>query len=150
VDEAGRVLNQYTKNINVYRCPADKGDALQLPNSKSTCWDAWGNSYLMTWGGDRYKVQHVGGNTNQPAETPPSMSIKLNAIAKKPTTKLILSDWVWFGDRDPTNPKSVWHNDKGKPHFPTLFGDTHVENFKFPNNYASLDGQAPDMNFTWW
>lgn len=151
VDETARPVNPYTKNVNVYHCPADKGDSLQLATSTSTCWDAWGNSYLMTWGGagtpDRYKCQHVGGFTNG---APGTLPIKTSVIAKKPATKLILSDWPWFGDRDVNDPKSVWHNDRGKPHFPTLFGDGHVENFRFPPDRQSLDGQPVDMNYLWW
>jgi prepilin-type N-terminal cleavage/methylation domain-containing protein len=150
IPETDRVLNRYTKNLDVYHCPADKGDALRLPTSSVTCWDAWGNSYLMPWGTDRYRVQHVGGDTNQPAGTPSATPIKSTAIGRKPTSKLILSDWPWFGDRDINNPKSVWHNDRGKPHFPTLFGDNHVENFKFPPDRNSLDGLEVDQNFLWW
>jgi hypothetical protein len=44
----------------------------------------------------------------------------------------------------------VWHNDRGKPWFPTLFGDAHVENFKFPPNREALAGLPPDINWQWW
>jgi prepilin-type N-terminal cleavage/methylation domain-containing protein len=149
-EAADRVLNRFTVNVEIYHCPADKGDALQLPNSTSTCWDAWGNSYLMPWSTDRYRVQHVGGNTNQPGGTYSATPIKATMIGNKPSSKLILSDWPWFGDRDINNPKSVWHSDRGKPHFPTLIGDTHVQNFKFPDNRAALDGLPIDQNYLWW
>jgi len=142
-----RPLYRYIPSFQTYHCPADKGDAL-YPNIKAICFDAWGNSYLMTWGGERYKVQHVGGDTlGSGAATQP---IKGSRVAAKPVTKLILSDWPWFGDRNISDPRSVWHNDRGKPWFPTLFGDGHVANFKFPANRQALDGQAVDLNFTWW
>ena len=68
----------------------------------------------------------------------------------RPVTKIFVSDWPWFADRDINDNRSVWHNDRGKPFFPTLFGDNHVQNFQFPANYKSLDGQPADMNFQWW
>jgi len=152
--ETNRPLNRYAASLNSYHCPADKGDSL-YPAIKETCWDAWGNSYLMAWAVERYRVQHVGGDstTSGAVGTP----IKQSTIAKKPTTKLMLSDWPWFGDRNINDPRSVWHNDKGKPVFPTLFGDSHVENFKFPSNRQALDGGTPNPNgdpafpmVTWW
>jgi len=147
--ETNRPLNYYTKALEVYHCPADRGDAL-YPSVQGTCWDAWGNSYLMAWAVERYRVQHVGADSAVRYGPASGVALKGSTLARKPTTKIFLSDWPWFGDRDINDPRSVWHNDKGKPVFPTLFGDGHVENFKFPPNRQSLDGQPPDMNFTWW
>jgi len=145
-----RPLNRQIPNTQIYACPADHGDALRLP-TQYTCYQAWGNSYLMTWGGDRYAVRHCGGNTNGGYGTYAATPIKTSEIARKAAHKLILSDWTWFGDRDPNDIRSVWHNIKGKPQFPTLFGDGHVSNFRFPDNYASYDGLAPDLlTNSWW
>jgi type II secretory pathway pseudopilin PulG len=130
-----RMVNRYTaNNLKVYQCPADHGDSLLMVNSPpaETCYTAWGNSYLMAWQVERYGVQHCGGAVVGPAVPSAVPSIKTSRIALKPTTKLILSDWPWFGDREINDPRSVWHNDRGKPVFPTLFGDAHVENFKWP------------------
>src|SRR6267378_215669 len=56
-----RVLNRYTQNLKTYACPADHGDSIPnriiVPNI--TCYQAWGNSYLMAWAVERFKVQHV-------------------------------------------------------------------------------------------
>jgi hypothetical protein len=105
----------------------------------------------MTWGGagtpDRYKVKHVGGNTNN---APGTLPIKQSEIARRPVTKLIMGDWVWFPDRNIGSIKSSWHNDRGKPVFLLLWGDLHVENFKFPADYKNYDGQPADINFNWW
>ena len=147
--ETNRPLNRYLNNVNTCHCPADKGDAL-YPAITATCWDAWGNSYLMAWGFERYAVQHVGGDTLAAVGTQYYNPIKASRVAVRPTTKLIMSDWPWFGDRNINDARSVWHNDRGKPVFPTLFGDTHIENFKFPPNRQSYDGMAPNLNFTWW
>ena len=152
VSPTNRPLNRYASNLKTYLCPADKGDALldRIRVANINCYQAWGNSYLMAWAVERYKVQHIGGDSTQPRSDPKSVPIKANRVAVRPTTKIFLSDWPWFGDRDINDKRSVWHNDRGKPVFPTLFGDNHVANFKFPPNYKNLDGQAPDINFTWW
>jgi prepilin-type N-terminal cleavage/methylation domain-containing protein len=152
VDPTNRPLNRYASNLKTYFCPADKGDSIPnrivVPNIN--CYQAWGNSYLMAWAVERYKVQHVGGDSTRPANDPLGVPIKGSRVAVKPTTKIFLGDWPWFGDRDPTDSRSVWHNDRGKSVFPVLFGDNHVENFKFPPGYKLLDGQPSDINFTWW
>jgi len=152
INATNRPLNPYVSNLKTYACPADKGDAIasriKVPNVN--CYQAWGNSYLMAWKEVRYKVQHVGGYRTLPPNNPFGRPIKGSRVAVRPATKIILSDWPWFADRDINDPKSAWHNDRGKPVFPTLFGDSHVENFKFPPNYKSLDGQFADVNFQWW
>jgi len=145
--ETNRPLNKYIA-LETCHCPADRGDAL-YPAVTGTCWDAWGNSYLMAWAVERYKVQHVGGDT-QSTDPKWATPIKGSRVAVKPATKIFLSDWPWFGDRDINNARSVWHNDRGKPWFPTLYGDVHVANFKFPPNRQALDGLPPDVNFAWW
>jgi prepilin-type N-terminal cleavage/methylation domain-containing protein len=154
VPETNRPVNFYLKNVNTCHCPADKGDAL-YPAIKETCWDAWGNSYLMTWASERYHVLHCGGDT-----TLIWIPIKTSYIAVKPTAKIIMSDWPWFGDRNISDPRSVWHNDRGKPVFPTLFGDGHVENFKWPltpprSTFDDNIPGKPDWDprwpyITWW
>src|SRR5579872_4994693 len=66
VDPANRPLNKYAANVQVFHCPSDKGDAL-TPEAP-TCWDAWGNSYLVQWSGDSFRVQHVTGDlTSDPS-----------------------------------------------------------------------------------
>ena len=144
--ETNRPLNVYTKNVNVYHCPADKGDAYWKPTiGNLTCWDAWGNSYLMLWNGERFKIKHI------TADGFGYKPIKGSEIAKKPSTKIMMGDWPWDGYRDVNDPKSVWHNDKGKPFFPMLFGDGRVENYKWPTNrmdYAT--DETIDLNFKWW
>lgn len=133
IGETNRPLNKYTSNVNLYHCPADKGDSL-YPDVKESCFDAWGNSYLMTWAVERYRVKFCGGDSTLPASNPMSIPIKTTRIAIQPVRKIIMSDWPWFGDRDINNKRSVWHNDRGKAIFPTLFGDSHVENFRWPTS----------------
>jgi type II secretory pathway pseudopilin PulG len=145
-----RPLNSFTaNNLKIYSCPGDKGDALRLPVGV-TCYQDWGNSYLMAWGSERYAVQHVGGQSGAVTYSPAYSPIKASKVAMRPTTKLILADWPWFGDRDINDSRSVWHNDRGKAVFPTLFGDFHVENFRFPAGYVSLDGTLPNIDYIYW
>jgi len=136
-----RPVNRYVPNWETFHCPADKGDPLW--NITIPCYYAWGNSYLTPWGVERYRVQHVTGDSLAATYTPMYQPIKESRVAFRPMTKLILSDWVWFGDRDVNDPQSAWHNDRGKPIFPTLFGDSHVQNFLFPKGYQSWSSDGP-------
>ena len=140
-----RVLNAYASKGAVYRCPADKGDAMYA--AVNSCFEAWGNSYLIPWGREDWRVQHVLGNTGAPSSTSAYTPIKGSMVGRKPTTKLILGDWPWYGDRQVSpyvdSPKNLWHNDRGQVVYPCLWGDGHVENFKFPQGYTAWYGQGP-------
>ena len=59
VAETNRPLNRYVGNVGLFYCPADKGDSYW--NVSVPCFEAWGNSYLMTWSHTRYRIAHVGG-----------------------------------------------------------------------------------------
>jgi prepilin-type N-terminal cleavage/methylation domain-containing protein len=145
VKEGDRPVNAYSKNTGLYKCPADKGDNLQFPGSKLNCFDLWGNSYVMIWSVPRFRVQNCGAGKSSPG--PP---IKASTIARKPATKFILSDWCWDGNRDINSLMSAWHNDKGVGIFPSLYGDGHVANFKWPSDIMSIYQAPVDINFTWW
>jgi prepilin-type N-terminal cleavage/methylation domain-containing protein len=144
VAETNRPLNVYTKAVEIYHCPSDKGDVLW--NSVS-CWEDWGNSYLMVWKADRFGVTYVGGDDGKITGTIVP-SIKSAVIASKAATKIILGDWPW--DRDPNDPKSAWHNFKGKPSFPMLFGDGHVVFYKFPSYFTNMFSVSGNTSSNWW
>ncbi len=131
VDQTNRPLNRYVgNNLNVFHCPADHGDA-QYPGVKS-CWDAYGVSYYMAFWFDNIGVRHVGGAADWAWPLPGNLGpIKSSEIARAASTKLILGDFPWYA-RNVNDFASAWHNDKGKPLFPTLFGDGHEANFLFP------------------
>jgi prepilin-type N-terminal cleavage/methylation domain-containing protein len=158
-----RPLNKYTaNNYPLYHCPADKGDSLRLASFPGvSCFQAWGNSYLMAWAVERYRVQHVGGDTMQPPGSAEATPIKMSRVAIRPTNKIILGDWPWFGDRDVDSTDSAWHNYRSQPIFVMLFGDAHVENFRWPTRppRSFYDDGGPGLpygdpvNFpqlTWW
>jgi len=149
VSETNRPLNQYAPAREVFRCPADKGDALN-PGAK-TCWDGWGNSYLVEWAGDYAGTRHVTGDAVYPVQSP---ALKATEVARRPTTKFICADWPWHPNRGITDPRSEWHNFKGKRFMNALFGDGHVFFWHFPTYYDTDSRYQTagyyDINGPWW
>jgi prepilin-type N-terminal cleavage/methylation domain-containing protein len=146
--ETNRPLNKYVGNVETFHCPADKGDSLN-PSAKS-CFQGWGNSYLVEWGGDAFRVKKVTGDNKAPKGSDPSKAIKDSEVADRPSTKIIQGDWPWHANRSVVDNRSVWHNYKGKRYENMLFGDGHVENYRFPKEMDNWIGMAPDKNFNWW
>src|SRR5258706_225041 len=149
VPETNRPLNLYLQAVDVFHCPADKGDSY-WPQAK-TCWDGWGNSYLPMWAVDWYKVKHVTGDTHAIRGSPEATPIKTSEIGRSSANKIVQGDWHWNGSRDPKDPKSVWHNYRGTRFYILLFGDGHVENYTFPKEYVNWQhGFVPDPSYKWW
>jgi prepilin-type N-terminal cleavage/methylation domain-containing protein len=149
VNQTNRPLNTYVgNNLKVFDCPADHGDANW--SGVISCWDAYGISYCMAYWFDYGGVKHVGGESEYWSASNPGASnqgpMKSSEVAKAPTIKVILSDFPWFG-RNINNAASAWHNFRGKPLFPTLFGDDHVANFIFPTNISSTTSPDPANGF---
>ena len=148
VDQINRVLNPYTRAVEIYHCPSDLGDPY-WPQVQGTCWDGWGNSYLMQWYADCYRVEFVGGYMDQGVIS--QNPNKWTRFALRPTNKLLLGDWNWYSARDVNNPKTVWHHEAGKRVFPFLFADNHTEKFLFPPSYETESALIPpDINWNYW
>jgi type II secretory pathway pseudopilin PulG len=144
--ETNRPLNEYTKNVNVFHCPSDKGDVLNA--GVNSCFDAWGNSYLVEWSFDDYRVAAVTGSKGKYiAPTAPIKSTKVNMHS---STKIILGDWPWQANRSTTTQQSIWHNVKGQRSDAMLFGDGHTEFFKFPDDASLTVNTPPDPNYVFW
>jgi hypothetical protein len=142
-------LNAYAQNVAVFSCPADKGDNL-TPEAK-TCYEAWGNSYLVEWAIDAFRVEHITGDSKAAPGSPQATPIKASSIARKPSSKIIQGDWPWHANRNINDSKSAWHNFKGKRHENMLFGDGHLESYRFPKDMDSWTySPVPDLNFDWW
>ena len=144
--ETNRPLNAYVKNLEVFHCPANKGDAYNP--AVNSCWDGYGNSYMVLWGGV-FRAKNVTGNAGK-FDHPPWPPMKGSEIAIKPATKLIQGDWPWPPNRVCSDPRSEWHNVRSKRVNVMLFGDTHAEFYRFP---AGLDNDrdAPsDPNYIFW
>ena len=149
VAESNRPLNRYVQAVETFHCPADRGDALNT--QVKTCWLGWGNSYLVEWVGDNFRVKHVTADSTAARGTPEGTPIKSSEVARSPVNKLIQADWPWHANRSILDKRSVWHNDKGKRYENVLFGDGHVENFRFPKELDNwISSPAPDLNFRWW
>lgn len=140
-----RPMNKYTANLQVFRCPADRGDVLN-PTAK-TSWDGWGNSYLVAWG-TGFRVKRVTGSGGKLAAV--SEPMKHTEIARKPATKIIQGDWPWHANRVLTDSRSEWHNVRGKRSEAMLFGDAHVEFYRFPPDAQTSNGKEPDPNWIYW
>jgi prepilin-type N-terminal cleavage/methylation domain-containing protein len=141
-----RPLNRYVQNVQAFHCPADKGDALN-PGAQ-TCWDGWGNSYLVEWNGDFCRVKYITGSAGK--LTAANLPIRGSEIARKPTTKIIQGDWPWHANRTTTDPHSEWHNVRGRRVEAMLFGDTHVEFYRFPSDLEQHLSDPPDVNYSFW
>ena len=146
-----RPLNTYAKSEKSYACPSDKGDT-QNPSTVvgQSCFDSWGNSYLMTWrdpnntgSAPNYGwcgINCIGGYSF-PGRTVRSMKTS-DMNNKGSTTKILLMDWPASPDRA-LDAKSAWHGVNGKGRFNILFGDTHVENFLFTAQERVLTASNP-------
>lgn len=144
VAETNRPLNVYAGSVEIFQCPADKGDELN-PGAKS-CWLGWGNSYLVEWSGSAWGVEMV---TSYRGGPPP---IKESRVALSPANKIIQGDWPWHANRDINANRSIWHNYKGKRFENMLFGDSHVENFRWPEQKVmdAIIWKTPDPKYKWW
>jgi prepilin-type N-terminal cleavage/methylation domain-containing protein len=147
VSQTNRPLNRYVGNsLGIFHCPADKGDAMY--SDVKSCWDAYGISYYMAFWFDAFGVKHVGGAADwawpQSGNEGP---IKASQIALAPTKKVILGDFPWYDRtaRNIDNSASAWLKVKGKPIFPTLFGDGHVANFRFPITPPTVPSMTNDF-----
>jgi prepilin-type N-terminal cleavage/methylation domain-containing protein len=144
-----RPLNKYLGNVEICHCPADKGDPM-YPQWTGTCWQGWGNSYLMQWYSDWFGVEHVGGEANLQMTAATSPPNKGSRVAMKPVTKIILGDWDWYNQRSLSSVQTIWHNANGKRAIPLLFGDNHTENWRFPPAYEQDGNDAPNINAAFW
>ena len=136
VAATNRPLYTYQGNKEIFRCPADRGDAAiwhpTLPTK--TCWEVFGNSYLVEWADDDFGVKHVFGDINTSTSLPSGRSMKAVEISVSPVNKIIQGDWIWHPNRGNTDNRSVWHNYRGKSRTVLLWGDGHVAAFTIPVN----------------
>jgi prepilin-type N-terminal cleavage/methylation domain-containing protein len=156
-NQTNRQLYPYLKNPKICHCPADIGDPLYSPPNgpyRGTCWDGWGNSYLMSWYGSEFGVEFVGGGCDQTGTKIVSNGIpnKRTRVAIRPATKIILGDWNWFGNRLITSPQTSWHAYKGHRVIPFLFGDGHTEVWPYSPADEHVDDidAAPNIQFRYW
>ncbi len=176
IDPTNRPLNAYVglsggnptnaSAYHLFRCPADKGEDSAPP--KRTIFEINGNSYREMWGGHGWRVHRTTGlraGPRVPARVAGSEPIKLSDIARSPANKVISGDHNWHGNRPAEHPRNMWHNFRGQRRNNVLFGDSHVQFFKFPREIQSDPGYGsfyagalssvpekyrPDPGFLYW
>lgn len=141
-----RPLNVYVGNPESFRCPADKGDSLS-PQAKSA-WLGWGNSYLVAWNSDFARVKYITGSGGK--YLPKSNPAKTGDILISPVNKIMMGDWPWHGNRLGGERNNIWHQNLGKKAEVMLFGDGHVEFYKFPPDAANSLLEKPDPYYKYW
>jgi prepilin-type N-terminal cleavage/methylation domain-containing protein len=163
-----RPLNVYlAQSAAVSSCPADRGDA-RRPGVDS-CFDAYGTSYMTQWrdgssvaafgvvpvtGGS--VVNPNGGrifDLSRPAARFGS-GIRFNGQVYKGswTTKILLGDFNWHGNRPITDARVLWHRPakRNQRQQNMLFADGHAEFFTFPPSYGDHAlPVAPALNGFW-
>jgi prepilin-type N-terminal cleavage/methylation domain-containing protein/prepilin-type processing-associated H-X9-DG protein len=149
VAETNRPLNKYVNAVQVFHCPADKGDFLRM--TKKPCFEEYGNSYLVQFQHDSFRVRHVAGDSNFPRGSYEATPIKTSEVLRGPANKIIQGDWIWHANRGVIDKRSIWHNYKGQSRKNMLFGDGHVEFYQFPRDMENwVFTYKPDPTFKWW
>lgn len=148
-----RPLYTYQGSPEIFHCPADKGDIFYERNfgKKCTnCYVQYGTSYLMEWAVDFARTRRVTGDRNGTAIT--AQSIKGSEVALSSANKIIQGDWPWHPNRGWTDPKSQWHNYKGKSLSVVSFGDGHAQIYRFPTiiDTDPYWSKPPSPANDWW
>ena len=150
VAATNRPLNRYTQVLELWRCPNDKGDSLNATRTDS-CYLKYGNSYLVQWQHDSFRVRHVGGDVNAAKGSYEWAPLKTTELSLGPSHKILQGDWPWHANRGNVDIRSVWHNYKGRSRFNMLFGDGHVQAYDFPKELANWTfSPVPDRSWLWW
>jgi hypothetical protein len=102
----------------------------------------------VQWRIDSFRAQHVTGSGGKyyPANDP----IKGSEIARKPATKLIQGDWPWHANRALEDPRTDWHRIGGRRLQVILFGDTHAEFYRLPDDLADHVTDPPNPEYLFW
>ncbi len=148
IEATNRPLNRYAPAVELFRCPSDKGDEAYKAKH---CFTDYGNSYLVQFQHDSFRVRHVAGDLKAAKGTYEATPIKSTEVSRSPSNKVIQGDWHWHANRNVNDARSVWHNYRGRSRYNMLFGDSHVEFFEFPKETPNwIFDPKPDPDFKWW
>ncbi len=64
--------------------------------------------------------------------------------------EIIQGDWPWHANPITTDPRSEWHDVRGRRSESVLFEDGHAVFYKFPADLAQHLTDTPDPNYLWW
>src|SRR5437870_350208 len=90
VAATNRPLNQYVQSFETFHCPNDKGDILR---NATNCFKQYGNSYLVEWAIDGFRVKRVTADSQATRGSYNGTAIRSSEVALRPTTKIIQGDW---------------------------------------------------------
>ncbi len=158
VPASARPLNPYTINPNLYHCPGDRGDTAQGTwTATQSCFDDWGNSFLMPWrqtglvdagtgangsyGYSYYGIEAMLGDSTSATGNKP---MKKSEIMANVSTKILMVDWPGAPDRT-LDQVSAWHAVKGLGTFDILYADNHCASYLFTaaERYPNTPWGAP-------
>ena len=154
-----RPINEYIEHPSLSQCPSDIGDPLQNVDS---AYEAYGNSYLIQWGGPNFGVATVSGRPNGTKrfkafnlDSGVYFDRNNNAQPVGPLDqKLLFSEWNWHANRRANALNIQWHNPGGATRqMNSQFGDGHAEFYSFSELYeasASNVGRSPDLTDKLW
>lgn len=166
VAATNRPLNPYVlMQVRVFDCPADKGDAFTSMSPNSNCFGVYGNSYLVQWADSdnplvpadstkrfSYRTISVTAAATGASTYCGATPLKTTQSVGPSSAKIVQGDWVWQADRGNTDPRSVWHNYKGKNLAVMLYLDAHVAAYHFPagmSNWTFTPSPTP-ATWLWW
>ena len=135
MNETNKPLFRYQGSPQIFNCPADRGDksGLAFVNVNCTnCYSQYGTSYLIEFAIDFMRTKRVFGNVGLPRTDYEGQSMKNSEIATSSANKIMIGDWIWHFNRGWLDPRSAWHNYKGKSLVNMLFGDGHAVGYRFP------------------
>jgi hypothetical protein len=131
----------------VFHCPSDIGDTLSPINSAEPCFEVYGTSYIVHYGGDAFFLVSVTG-PGTPGQVKP---MKIGSTKfKDMSIKIIGGDWNLHSNRVKTFERTMWHH-KAHANQPrrenVLFGDFHAEDYQFQMNYEDANINPPSNWF---
>jgi prepilin-type N-terminal cleavage/methylation domain-containing protein len=146
-----RPLNDIAGNYKIFACPDDKGEQLTPDHNTApfnnppgaspageTCFMMYGCSYFDMQGNSSWGVQCITGQRIATNNATPNLNgysapIKQSEIQKDgPVTKVVCGDHNWPGNRPMAYPQNAWHTVQGKRFNDILYGDNHVDVYRFP------------------
>ena len=152
-DYEDRPLNEYLGTPESSRCPSDLGDSYNSPNfdAITNCYEQYGNSYQAPFSYNVLRTAYVIGDMT-PAGLVSVKPRRANSFGAHMANKLVQADWVWWGNRPLSNPKSWWHTNGFERKYNVLFADFHCEFFTFPldqdDHWPNFEPPNPDN--PWW
>ncbi|MEI9960508.1 MAG: prepilin-type N-terminal cleavage/methylation domain-containing protein [Limisphaerales bacterium] len=131
--ETNRPLNMYIKKRECISLSGRQRRFIDCRNQELL--GRMGKQLFSEWNSFLYRVAAVTGRGGKYKSA--SKPIKASEVGSRPSTKNLLGDWPWQGNRDVSQPASIWHNNRGKRSEAMLFGDGHSEFYKFPDDLSA-------------